>query len=236
MCYNSGISFLFAAIGFLVTFYIFIFDKIINKTGIQYILGFYSIMELLQGVQYFYVNQCSNFMNIILTEFAYLLVILQPLIWNIFFYVNSGTLDKQIFLTAICLSIPWIIVNVLARLLYDKNKYPQTKQNSPHAGDKVCTKRKLSHLFWEWTSENFQELNANFFMYLMVWFIPALISKKFRNISFVLIVSAVLGAYMTFLTDEPVVFTSLWCYISVPIVLVVLLVINKEKSLKIFKT
>lgn len=236
MCYNSGISFLFAAIGFLVTFYIFIFDKIINKTGIQYILGFYSIMELLQGVQYYYVNQCSEFMNIILTEFAYLLVILQPLMWNIFFYVNSGTLDKQIFLTAICLCIPWIIVNVLARLLYDKNKYPQTKQNSPHAGDKVCTKRKLSHLFWEWTSENFQELNANFFMYLMIWFIPALISKKFRNISFVLIASALLGAYMTFLTDEPVVFTSLWCYISVPIVLVVLLVINKEKSLKILKT
>ena len=154
---------------------------------------------------------------------------------NIFFYSNSNTLDKQIFFTAICLSVPWIIVNVLARLLYDKNKYPQTKQNSPHAGDKVCTKRKLSHLFWEWTSENFQDMNANFFMYLMVWFIPALISKKFRNVSFLLIESALLGAYMTFLTNEPVVFTSLWCYISVPIVLVVLLVINKENSLKILK-
>jgi len=236
MCYNTGISFLFAAVGFLITFYIFLFDKVLNKSGIQYILGFYSIMEVLQGVQYFYVNQCSNFMNIILTEFAYLLIIVQPLMWNIFFYVNSNALDKQIFFTAICLCIPWIIVNVLARFLYDKNKYPQTKQNSPYAADKVCTKRKLSHLYWEWTSANFKELNANFFMYLMVWIVPALISKKFRSVHVVFTAFALLIAYVAYLTEELVIFPALWCYVSVPIMLVILFVINKENTLKILKT
>lgn len=236
MCYNTSVSFLFAAIGILITFYISLFDKVLNKSGIQYILGYYSTMEILQGIQYFYVNQCSNFMNIILTEFAYLLIIFQPLMWNIFFYVNSNTLDKRIFFTAICLCIPWLIVNLLARLLYDKNKYPQNEQNSPHAKDKVCTKRKLSHLYWEWTSANFGEMNANFFMYFMVWFIPALISKKFRNVSFVIIGSALFAAYITYLTEEPVVFASLWCYISVPAFLVIIFVINKENTLKILKT
>ena len=62
-------------------------------------------MELLQGIQYYYVNQYFNKMNIILTECAYLLVIVQPLFWNIYFYYNSDKYDKYIFMTAICLSL-----------------------------------------------------------------------------------------------------------------------------------
>lgn len=106
-------------------------------------------MELLQGIQYFYVNQCSNVINIFLTEVAYLFIIVQPLIWNIFFYINSDKYDKQIFLTAIWLIIIWIFVNILSRIMYNKNNAPQTKDISIYASDKVCTKKKLSHLYWE---------------------------------------------------------------------------------------
>ena len=119
-------------------------------------------MELLQGVQYYVVNQCSNIWNIYLTEFAYLLVILQPFMWNLFYYLNSNNFEKPIFITAIWLSIIWMIVNVLSRILYDKNKNPQTNKDSVFASDKVCTKRKLTHLYWEWTSSNFKDFTNTF--------------------------------------------------------------------------
>lgn len=228
MCYNSTISFIFATIGFLTVIYINLYSLELKKTGIQYILLFYSFMELLQGIQYFYINQCSNILNIFLTEIAYIFVIVQPLIWNIFFYINSNTIDKKIFLTAICLIVFWMSVNVLSRIMYNKNNQ-QTKQNSVFASNKVCTKRKLSHLYWEWTSANFSDLNANFLTYLMLWFIPALITAKYFKVSIFLILSALAAFLISYLSGEIFVFTSLWCYISVPIVLfIIIFIMNKN--------
>ena len=188
-------------------------------------------MELLQGIQYYYVNQCSNKINIILTECAYVLVILQPLIWNIYYYFNSDKYDKYIFITAIYLYICWIIVNIYGRLTYDKNKSPQTQDNSVYASDKICTKKNKTHLYWEWTSANYRDLNANFLTYLLLWFIPALISNKHRITSIILIISALVGAYITYLSKEPYIFTSVWCYISVPIVLIIILNIFFNKKI-----
>lgn len=224
MCYNSPMSFSFATIGLLVTAYILRYNAALKKTGFHYILIYYSLMEFLQGVQYFFINQCSNMWNIYLTEVAYVLVIFQPLIWNLFYYKNSNLFDKQIFITAIWLAVVWMIVNLLGRFLYDKNGDSQTRKNSVYATDKVCTKKNLTHLYWQWTSANFNDLNANMLTYLMLWFIPALISSKFRVSSIVLICSALFAAYITHINNEILIFTSLWCYISVPITILVLLI------------
>uniref|UniRef100_A0A6C0IEZ5 Uncharacterized protein n=1 Tax=viral metagenome TaxID=1070528 RepID=A0A6C0IEZ5_9ZZZZ len=223
MCYNSEMSFIFAAIGSIVIMYIYFSQNKIKDTGIQYILIFYTLMEILQGIQYFYINQCSNIWNKILTEIAYVLVILQPLIWNVYYFSNSNFCDKNIFITAIWFSIVWITVNVLSRLLYDKNIFNNmTKLNSFFASNKVCTKQKKSHLYWEWPSANFYDFNANFFSYLMIWFIPALISTKFRSTSIIVIISALLAGAASIYANEGITFTALWCYVSVPIVLAVL--------------
>jgi len=224
MCYNSTISFTFFGLGLAASFYIYYFAHLIKKTGVYWLLLFYSLMELLQGVQYFYVNQCDMWMNRLLTEFAYVLVILQPFIWNLYFYVNSAFCEKPIFLVALWLCICWIVVNLFARITYGvKNVEHQTKSHSVYAGEKVCTKKKLSHLYWEWTSANFGDMNANFLTYLLLWFIPALVSTQHWITSVVLICSALVGAYMAYAAKEPFIFTSVWCYISVPIVLLVIL-------------
>lgn len=211
-------SFYFATAGLLTISYIYLFDQRFVKTGIQYILLFYTLMELLQGVQYYFINQCSNWINVFLTEIAYVFVLLQPTMWNLFYYMNSNNYDKNIFLPAIWISIVWIIVQILSRVLYDKNADPQTKKNSVFASDKVCTKKKLTHLYWEWTSANFGELNANFLTYLLIWFIPGLISTKFRSSSLILLLSCIIAGIAAI---EPFTFTSLWCYVSIPITMVV---------------
>jgi hypothetical protein len=187
-------------------------------------------MEFLQGIQYFFINDCDSFYNYFLTEIAYILVILQPLIWNIFFYFNTINNESSLFSTAIWFCILWIIVNILSRILYNTNySNSQTKETSIHASNRVCTKQvsSKSHLYWEWTSANFYDLNANYLQYLMLWFIPALISSKFRLISIILIISALISLFianhMTSLKNELFIIPSLWCYFSAPIVLVVIL-------------
>jgi len=225
MCYNPEQSFSFFIIGIITTTYIYLYEPLIRKTEIHLIILFYSMMELLQTIQYFYVNQCDNIINKILTEFAYILVIFQPLIWNIFFYINSINYEKNIFLTAIYLCLFWMLINVISRLLYKKVFATQTQNNSVFASDKVCTRKINSHLYWTWTSANFYELNANYLTYLMLWFIPALISKSNFKYSLILIISSIIGAiygYTYNLGELYFTFTAAWCFISVPIVLVVL--------------
>uniref|UniRef100_A0A6C0B7J4 Uncharacterized protein n=1 Tax=viral metagenome TaxID=1070528 RepID=A0A6C0B7J4_9ZZZZ len=76
------------------------------------LLLFYSGMEILQGIQYYIVNECNNPINKLLTEVAYLFVLLQPLMWNFFYYTNSEKCEKNIFVTGMALSLSWIIVNI----------------------------------------------------------------------------------------------------------------------------
>jgi hypothetical protein len=223
MCYNSEMSFAFATIGALSLAYIYSSKNQITTTGIQYILIFYTIMELLQGIQYFFVNQCSNMVNILLTEFAYILVLLQPLMWNLFYYFNSTESDKKMFLVAIVSFIVWMISDVYSRFMYDKIDINKTKQTGFFASDKVCTKKQKTHLYWKWTSANLGEMNATFLSYLMIWFIPALFSTKFRSTSIIIMVLAAFSALVAKLNNEFFTFASLWCFISVPIVFCVIL-------------
>jgi len=237
MCYSTPMSFSFAISGILTSYYIYFYNNF-NYSYLPMLLLFYSTMEIVQGVQYYYVNQCSNTTNIVLTEFAYLLVLLQPLMWNFFYYKNSVSSEKNIFLTAMVLCVSWIIVNVMTRIFYNKKNDTYKKGNvvgvmkfedSMFGGDSVCTKKQKTHLYWQWTSAKFYDLHPTMLMYVLVWFVPALISKKHRLTSLILILSFLIAGIVTYFTNEYFVFTSLWCYISVPIVLVVIYNIIKKQ-------
>lgn len=222
MCYNSEISFTFATIGFLTTAYLYLYKKPLTNTGIQYVLIFYTFMEFLQGVQYFFVNQCSNAVNIFLTEVAYVLFLTQPLMWNLFYYFNSPESDHKIFIVAIVSISIWMLVDVWARLMYGKTDNDKTKKHGFFASDKVCTKKQKTHLYWEWTSANFGDLNPTVLSYYMIWFIPALFSSRFRSTSLIIMGMAILSAIIAQYNNEFFTFASLWCYISVPIFLCII--------------
>lgn len=212
-------SFSFGFAGLAAIAYIIAYVPKLSQMYIPAILLFYTIMEFLQGVQYGLVNQCDSRTNQLLTEFAYVLVILQPLMWNTFFYINSTGCEKQIFLTGIAFSGIWIIVNLAARIMYTPAN-AQTREMSVFSSDTVsCTKKRASHLFWQWPSANFGDLTANYLIHLMIWFIPALLSTTFRWPAVILVLSAGLGAAASYIANEPEIFAAVWCYISVPIVI-----------------
>jgi hypothetical protein len=218
MCYSSEISFSFAFVGIVTTIYIYFYNKLKYKY-VPMLLLFYSGMELLQGIQYYIVNQCNNPANKLLTEIAYAFVLLQPLMWNYFYYMNSNKCEQNIFITGIVLSLSWIVTSLYSRLTYTKDNGLKTYVFS----DSVCTKKNTSHLYWNWTSADIQDFNPTFLMYIMIWFIPALLSSRHRNTSLIIIISFII-AYIssTYYSKEPFTLTSLWCYFSVPIVLLII--------------
>lgn len=222
MCYNPEISFTFFGLGIISTLYIVFFNKKLLNEHFPLLILFYSGMELLQGMQYHYVNNCSHFMNKLLTEIAYVYVIVQPLLWNFFFYINSDSCDKRIFVTGMVLATIWLIANLTSRLIY-KPSNSLTPADSAFANNTVCTKRKTAHLYWKWTIGNMGEFRATFLTYLLIWFVPALVSSKFRTVSIILMASAILGAFMSYSAGDIETFTATWCYISVPMVLAVIL-------------
>ncbi len=230
MCYNKSMSFAFFIIGIIFVVYINNYNDKLRKTNIHLLLLFYSLMELLQSIQYIYVNQCNNVMNKLLTEIAYVFVIIQPLLWNMFFYVNSNNCDKQVFKVAIGLALIWITINIAARLVKSSDS-EQSKSLSIFNRLSSCTKKNASHLYWEWRSANFAELRANFLMYLMIWFVPALIVAAHRTKAILLIFGALIGVLISYLSGESVIllFTSSWCYISVPIMLLIIYNLHLQK-------
>jgi len=210
-------SYSFGVIGIVVSFYIILYEPRLRSMYVPLILLFYTLMEILQGVQYKYINQCDTKINKMLTEFAYILVILQPLMWNLFFYINSSKCEKQIFMVGIVFAIIWMIINLAARIAYNPQN-SQLKRDSVFANSSPCTKKNKSHLFWTWPSAHFGDLTANYLMYLLIFFIPGLVSSSFRMVSIILAVFAFIGALMAYLADEFYIFTSVWCYISVPMI------------------
>lgn len=223
MCYTAPISYGLAVIGFVTAGYITAFSNRLRMTHIQWILVFYGFMELLQGIQYAYVNNCSHFMNKVLTEIAYMFVVVQPFIWNLFFYVNSDKCEKNYFAVGMAIALVWMFVHILSRLMYRLDHPKLTKVDSTAAGTQTCTRQQVYHLYWEWPMYNFGEFRATYLTHLLIWFVPALLSSRFRMAALILVGSAIVSGIIVYMLGEPHVFTSAWCWVSVPIVLFVLL-------------
>jgi hypothetical protein len=205
----------FAAAGVVGIIYLMQQKK--QVPGLILILVFYTLMELLQTLQYQVTNECDNPINIFLTEVAYVFVIVQPLLWNIFFYMNSGKNEVLLFLSGITLASVWALFNIAGRVLYTPEK-AQTSKDSVFASNKVCTYRDISHLYWKWKTANLGDMNATFLMHLMIWFIPALISLTQRSTASVIIAGAALSAAYSFYVGQIEAFAAAWCYISIPII------------------
>jgi hypothetical protein len=207
--------------------------KIMKEDKFYLIIAFYTLMEILQAFQYSYVNQCESPINIILTNFAYILVIVQPLMWNIYFYNKiTSQKDKGIFILAIALCLIWILLNIYLRLTYTP-KFNEYNKCGLFNNTKTCTLKDTptSHLYWKWTTAHYHDFTANLFMYLCIWFIPALLVSDTRFTSIYLILGAIAGFLLTrTYGNSDFEIPSIWCFISIPIITLTFLksvVINK---------
>ena len=226
MCYSTGMSYSLAAVGVAATIYVY-YSKRFKQAYLPMLLLFYTVMELLQGTQYYIVNECNNPWNILSTEFAYVLVLLQPLMWNFFFYANSDRCERNIFLTAMALCLFWIAASVASRVLYKKeNRDIMTAFSRFGVDEGVCARKQKHHVYWTWTSANFYDFKPTMLMYGLLWFVPALLTKKHRWSSIVLVLALLTSVVAAFARNEGYTMTSLWCYYSVPCVLLVMMTLK----------
>jgi len=193
----------------------------LRKKNYHIIYGFYTCMEILQTIQYMYVNDCKKWQNPLLTNIAYVLVIVQPLLWNTVLYHNTSDIKyKHIFKLAIILCIVWIGMNIFSRINYTPE---DNKDNNCGLfnNTETCTYRKNdSHLYWKWTTRNYTDITANYFMYLCLWFIPALIVPSTRFTGIFLITGCIFAIIFTYAYGTNIIeFPSTWCLLSVPLLI-----------------
>lgn len=221
MCFSQKISATLFIIGLISTYIAYKSPRLRSKY-MHILLAFYTLMELLQTVQYSYVNECNNKCNNYLTEVAYILVIVQPLLWNYIFYLRARHKYRQIFITAMILSFVWILWNIYSRIDYKNDDTATTTQTSIFASKKSCTYRDKDgeHLYWKWPSRNFKDLSANYFMYLCLWLLPILIDPDQWISGLSLIISSLVGLFLTLKYGKIEEFAAIWCYISIPTFLV----------------
>lgn len=217
MCFSPKMSALFAVLGLTGTIWSANIPALV-KSYTPYLLAFYTLMEVLQTLQYRTVNQCEDSENVLLTNFAYVLIIAQPLLWNTIFYLRNKGCNKSVFVLAIILCIVWITWNVSSRLLYDPKKHNEYNKCGVFNRPSTCTKRDGDrHLYWTWTSAYFPDFSANYFMYLCLWFIPGLVIASERLVIILLMLTAIFGYILNGLVGGTILeFPATWCYTSIP--------------------
>ena len=224
MCYSMTMSFMLAFVGLIGTIITSI-DPRIRRHFMYVPFAFYTCMELLQGIQYMHVNRCGEPGNAVSTEVAYLLVIVQPFMWNAIYYLRTPALgcDRRMFVVGMAMAFVWMCFSVAGRLLHGQPGY-RARENDVHSyvsegPEAGCTMRAApgKHLYWKWASADLRGIEANWLMYLLIWFVPALVSVAQRkNVAVSVCTAAVAFAVTARFGADMAEFASLWCMISVP--------------------
>ena len=199
--------------------------------------AFYTGMEILQGIQYWHVNRCGDLANAVSTEVAYVLVIVQPLMWNALYYLRTKGPDRSLFVVGMVMSLIWMGFSVAGRLLHGHPSY-KARENDVHSyiqtGHELgCTMRggPGKHLYWKWASADLRGVDANWLMYLMIWFVPALVSVAQRtNVAISVCAASVAFVVTAAFGTDMAEFASLWCMLSVPMLTFMLVDAGRARS------
>jgi len=168
-------------------------------------------MEITQFIQSFYLGKCNMNMNYYSTLFAMFLVAVQPLLWNTY-RLKTNYMYVEVFKFASVASLIWFFA-YFVRLL-ESDDYCDGEVN---VGSKFCTYQGPTHLYWKFPLAKFHGFEANFFTYLLLWFLPALWEDK-KGI-FKLCIWLIQIIIVHFFTKNKNEYSSVWCLYSIPILI-----------------
>ncbi|AYV83436.1 MAG: transmembrane domain-containing protein [Hyperionvirus sp.] len=212
MCYSQHMSLAFAILG-STAFYLI--DK--RKYGPQAtIIGFYTTMEILQTIQYNYLDQCDFLMTKFLTIIAHFLVCVQPSLWN-WYRFKTNEKHCKIFSAFFWLGVIFAIfytrrlvvglLNPLAAIFSD---------NEMNVGKQICTLQGPSHICWVLPYASFGGLEPNYFTYLLIWFFPSIYEDRYPIIKLIFWLTQI--TLISFISYDKHENNSIWCLLSIPIV------------------
>lgn len=194
--------------------------------------AFYALMETLQALQYSVLDQCGMPLNYALTIVAHILVAVQPLMWNVYRLSRSMGPDysarkQAIFEVTTVLSLVWAVfftirllpTNPVRAFLPKTATYETLRTDEIMVGPEVCTFAGPTHVMWTLPYASKNGLEANFFSYLVLWFVPAFYESN-GWLKFAYWIGQV--AFINFTAGSIHELPTTWCALSVPILLLIL--------------
>lgn len=179
MCYSPELSLTLGILGLLASSYLH-WQK---RPYLRNVYLFYTMMEWTQFVRYHYLDQCGSFVNLWLTYFIHILVIVQPYMWNQY-RLKTNTKRKEIFRFATHLSILWAFFYTM-RLFPSAwtgssgTTYSYLNLNECMVGTKICSYQGPVHLYWQLPYYSVNGFEPNFYSYLILFIYPALYEDNY---------------------------------------------------------
>ena len=215
MCWSKETSLLFAVVGTAFVFY----QRSKRKTWASLLpILLYVVMEFLQWKQYDKIDKCDDVENKELTKLAYVLIWIQPVVWNYKFMMERVN-DSNIFKYTFGLSI---IIFILAMDRMYTKTISKGKPNSLelHNQGENCTSFGEKHLQWVFDLNTNLGMEPNWLWYFVLMLAPHFYLGDPTNFGKIFSFSAVFACIMCRGASLEV--ASYWCYLSIPMYLIFL--------------
>jgi len=217
MCFDQKTSFGFAACGLGCAIYVW---KGIRNPQLATGIFFFFLMEFLQGFQYFWIDQCDNRVNQVLTMLGYLHICLQPFFCHVMnsALTRSEKLKSQYALIQRLCLVGGLLL-FIRLLMAPYSHFPVSNQcPSPEwlRGEKLCTYQGIHHLAWSVPLYESTYTSMGVGLHAFLMFAPFFVMKHswlmYAQGLFLFATGPGLAAYISPNLHEQ---ASIWCFFSI---------------------
>lgn len=244
MCFTQSMSFSIGFIGIVASIILYINNYYYASIGILY----FSLMEIIQGFQYFVINKCDNYINEILTYIGYLHICFQPVfisIW-LFEFINNKKINLNYLKLILGICIAGGILLASRIFMINSNTLCNANQE-PLCGKKTCSLSGKYHIVWNirlrapgtyyWTPS----ISLHFFLLCIPYIVLGILLNNYK-----VILLALLGVlipnilyfsmvyYYNFNTNKWTFdnknlheIGSIWCLLFIPQIIITMLLLLK---------
>ena len=233
MCFTQSMSFSFGTMGIIASYIMYINKYYYASLGIFY----FSLMEILQGLQYFVIDECDNYINKLLTYIGYLHICFQPVFISFWLYEFIDNKKKHLeylkFIIGLCLAGAILLATRVFIIAEDTLCNTKTE---PLCGEKTCSLTGKYHIVWNiklrapgtyyWTPS----ISLHFFLLCIPYIVLGIILKNYKVVALsllsivsVFILYFLLVYYYSFKekqwkhdTENIHELASIWCFLFIP--------------------
>eukprot|EP01104_Vermistella_antarctica_P006354 TRINITY_DN17058_c0_g1_i1.p1 TRINITY_DN17058_c0_g1~~TRINITY_DN17058_c0_g1_i1.p1 ORF type:complete len:266 (+),score=35.95 TRINITY_DN17058_c0_g1_i1:67-798(+) len=215
MCFNQPISLGFAVVAFTSAYIVY---RCTNNIRLSFPIAYFGLMEALQFIQYFVIDECSSPINKALTLVAYVHICFQPLVTAI---LGSGlSITKEEKGGSYMLIRLGVVAGVcmLAKFLLhpwapDMDILEECPSYDWYRGNDLCTYSGTVHLAWAVPLYPPTYMVPSSNLHFFLFFAPCFVSWKFVPMGLIILATGpLLSMYLTDnLHEQP----AIWCLVSV---------------------
>ncbi|KAJ5073372.1 hypothetical protein M0811_08780 [Anaeramoeba ignava] len=211
MCFNQPISFLFTIGSFINAQYLRRAKFLKNDKRIWRMaagVDYFAAMELIQFLQYFWIDQCDSVINKILTILGIIHIAFQPFIANLMTsYDIPKRMEKSFDRLVMPLSILTGIFSTSRLIGYEY--FPCSDLYDPLCSKVTCTTTGRVHLRWGCRLRTGNYFTPSAFPNFFFMFVPTILAGKLRASLLLFFSGPVIGYALARNKDE---WASIWCY------------------------